>query len=169
MEKFHSPQLANAVAGANVSGAVSFATTANAVAGANVSGAVASATTATTATVAVNSSRSNQQHKYLVACSISSLEVSAGNAQAQVRGQCIWRWSQVCRNSNSVAGANVSGEVDFASTANSVAGANVVRYCSNCYNSNNSRHSNNCGTTKHYISWYTISIRCQWNYNSISM
>ena len=40
---------ANAVAGANVSGAVSFATTANAVAGANVSGTVASATSATTA------------------------------------------------------------------------------------------------------------------------
>ena len=37
---------ANAVAGANVSGAVSFATTANAVAGANVSGAVSFATTA---------------------------------------------------------------------------------------------------------------------------
>ena len=37
---------ANAVAGANVSGAVAFATTANAVAGANVSGAVAFATTA---------------------------------------------------------------------------------------------------------------------------
>jgi hypothetical protein len=37
---------ANAVAGANVSGAVSYATTANAVAGANVSGAVAYATTA---------------------------------------------------------------------------------------------------------------------------
>jgi hypothetical protein len=40
---------ANAVAGANVSGAVSFATTANAVAGANVSGTVANATFATTA------------------------------------------------------------------------------------------------------------------------
>jgi hypothetical protein len=40
---------ANAVAGANVSGAVSFATTANAVAGANVSGTVANATFATSA------------------------------------------------------------------------------------------------------------------------
>jgi hypothetical protein len=43
---------ANAVAGANVSGAVSFATTANAVAGANVSGTVSSATTAGTVTTA---------------------------------------------------------------------------------------------------------------------
>jgi hypothetical protein len=43
---------ANAVAGANVSGAVAFATTANAVAGANVSGTVASATTAGTVTTA---------------------------------------------------------------------------------------------------------------------
>jgi len=43
---------ANAVAGANVSGAVSFATTANAVAGANVSGTVSSATTSGTVTTA---------------------------------------------------------------------------------------------------------------------
>ena len=69
---------ANAVAGANVSGEVAFATTANAVAGANVSGTVASATLATTATTA-----------------------------------------------NAVAGANVSGAVSFATTANAVAGANV--------------------------------------------
>ena len=46
---------ANAVAGANVSGEVSFAATANAVAGANVSGTVSSATSATTAgTVTTN-------------------------------------------------------------------------------------------------------------------
>jgi hypothetical protein len=43
---------ANAVAGANVSGAVSFATTANAVAGANVFGTVSAATTAGTVTTA---------------------------------------------------------------------------------------------------------------------
>jgi hypothetical protein len=43
---------ANAVAGANVSGAVSYATTANAVAGANVSGAVSYATTANSVAVA---------------------------------------------------------------------------------------------------------------------
>jgi len=43
---------ANAVAGANVSGAVAFATTANAVAGANVSGTVSAATTAGTVTTA---------------------------------------------------------------------------------------------------------------------
>jgi len=43
---------ANAVAGANVSGAVSYSTTANAVAGANVSGAVSYATTANSVAVA---------------------------------------------------------------------------------------------------------------------
>ena len=64
---------ANAVAGANVSGAVAFASTANAVAGANVSGTVASATLATYATTA-----------------------------------------------NAVAGANVSGTVALATTAGTV-------------------------------------------------
>jgi hypothetical protein len=43
---------ANSVAGANVSGAVSYATTANSVAGANVSGAVSYATTANSVAVA---------------------------------------------------------------------------------------------------------------------
>jgi hypothetical protein len=50
---------ANAVAGANVSGAVSFATTANAVAGANVSGAVANATNATTAGTVTTAAQPN--------------------------------------------------------------------------------------------------------------
>jgi hypothetical protein len=87
---------ANAVAGANVSGAVAFATTANAVAGANVSGAVANATYAVTAGTA-NS-------------------VAGANVSGEVAFAAV---------ANSVAGANVSGAVAFATTANAVAGANV--------------------------------------------
>ena len=93
---------ANAVAGANVSGAVSFATVANAVAGANVSGTVASATLATYATTAN--------------------AVAGGNVSGAVA---------YATTANSVAGANVSGTVasatlaTYATTANAVAGANV--------------------------------------------
>jgi hypothetical protein len=84
---------ANSVAGANVSGAVSYATTANSVAGANVSGAVGLATYATTAN------------------SVAGANVSGAVSYATT--------------ANSVAGANVSGAVSYATTANSVAGANV--------------------------------------------
>ena len=73
---------ANAVAGANVSGAVSFATTANAVAGANVSGAVSFATTAN---------------------AVAGANVSGAVAFATT--------------ANAVAGANVSGTVASATTA----------------------------------------------------
>jgi hypothetical protein len=81
---------ANSVAGANVTGAVAYATTANSVAGANVSGAVAYATTANAV------------------------------AGANVSGQVTY-----AATANAVAGANVSGAVAYATTANSVAGANV--------------------------------------------
>jgi len=76
---------ANAVAGANVSGAVAFATTANSVAGANVSGAVAFATTAN---------------------SVAGANVSGAVAFATT--------------ANAVAGANVSGTVSSATTAGTV-------------------------------------------------
>jgi len=87
---------ANAVAGANVSGAVAYATTANAVAGANVSGAVAYATTANS--------------------------VAGANVTGDVSGA---NHANVADSANAVAGANVSGAVAYATTANSVAGANV--------------------------------------------
>jgi hypothetical protein len=58
---------ANAVAGANVVGAVTYATTANAVAGANVSGAVALATLATTALAVAGANVSGQVGNALVA------------------------------------------------------------------------------------------------------
>ena len=95
----HFANIANSVAGANVTGAVAlatYATTANSVAGANVSGTVAQATYAGTAN------------------SVAGANVSGTVAQATYAG-----------TANSVAGANVSGEVGYAAVANSVAGANV--------------------------------------------
>ncbi len=85
---------ANSVAGANVSGAVSYATTANSVAGANVTGAVSYATTAN---------------------SVAGANVSGAVGLATY-----------ATTANSVAGANVSGQVSYAAIANSVAGANVT-------------------------------------------
>jgi hypothetical protein len=85
------------ITGANVSGAVSFATTANAVAGANVSG--SSATFATTANA-----------------------VAGANVSGTVASATLATYATTA---NAVAGANVSGAVSFATTANAVAGANV--------------------------------------------
>ena len=85
---------ANAVAGGNVSGQVSYAAVANSVAGANVSGAVSFATTANA--------------------------VAGANVSGEV---------SFAATANSVAGANVSGAVNlanYASTANAVALANVA-------------------------------------------
>ena len=76
---------ANSVAGANVSGAVAFATTANSVAGANVSGAVAYATTANS--------------------------VAGANVSGAV---------PFATTANAVAGANVSGQVSNALIAGTV-------------------------------------------------
>jgi hypothetical protein len=70
---------ANAVAGANVSGAVSFATTANAVAGANVSGTVSSATTAGTVTTAAQPNITSTGT--LTALTVTG-NISAGNVSA---------------------------------------------------------------------------------------
>ena len=106
---------ANSVAGANVAGAVSFATTANAVAGANVSGAVAYATTANAVAGAnVSGTVANATHANAVAGANVSGAVSLAT---------------FATTANSVAGANVVGAIPlatYATTANSVAGANVV-------------------------------------------
>ena len=88
---------ANAVAGANVSGAVAFASTANAVAGANVSGTVASATLATYATTAN---------------AVAGANVSGTVASATL--------ATYATTANAVAGANVSGTVALATTAGTV-------------------------------------------------
>jgi hypothetical protein len=82
---------ANSVAGANVSGAVAFATTANSVAGANVTGTVASATIAASAN------------------SVAGANVSGTVASATIAA-----------SANSVAGANVSGQVANALVAGTV-------------------------------------------------
>ncbi len=68
----------SAIAGANVTGAVAFATTANAVAGANVSGTVSSATTATTAGTVTTAAQPN----ITSTGTLTSLTVS-GNVTAQ--------------------------------------------------------------------------------------
>ena len=94
---------ANAVAGANVTGAVAYATTANAVAGANVTGAVSYATTANS--------------------------VAAANITGTIN------LANYATTANSVAGANVTGAVAYATTANSVAGANVSGTVANANNS----------------------------------
>ena len=67
---------ANAVAGANVSGAVSYATTANSVAGANVSGAVGLATYATTANAVAGANVSGQVTYAATANSVAVANVS---------------------------------------------------------------------------------------------
>ena len=108
---------ANSVAGANVTGAVAYATTANSVAGSNVSGAVNLATYATTANAVAGANVSGTVANATYATN-SGLATYATTA-------------------NSVAGANVSGTVananysayagnaTIANSANSVAVANV--------------------------------------------
>jgi hypothetical protein len=105
---------ANAVAGANVSGEVAFATTANAVAGANVSGTVAFATTANSV---AGANVSGEVTNAATANAVAGANVSGTVASATL--------ATFATTANAVAGANVSGEVAFATTANSVAGANV--------------------------------------------
>jgi len=111
---------ANSVAGANVSGTVAqatFAGTANSVAGANVSGTVAQATFAGTANSVAGANVSGEVTYAATANSVAGANVS-GNVTSAVQ-------SHFANIANSVAGANVSGEVTYAATANSVAGANV--------------------------------------------
>jgi hypothetical protein len=134
----------SSITGANVSGAVSYATTANAVAGANVSGAVNLSTYATTANAVAGANVSGQVGNALVAGTVytaaqpnitsvgtlTSLAVS-GNANAGNIGATFGVFTNVSGNGSSlssITGANVSGAVNlstYATTANAVAGANV--------------------------------------------
>jgi hypothetical protein len=77
---------ANAVAGANVSGEVSFAATANAVAGANVSGAVGLATYATTANAVAGANVSGAVSYATTANAVAGANVSGQVANALVAG-----------------------------------------------------------------------------------
>lgn len=102
---------ANSVAGANVSGAVAYASTANSVAGANVSGQVSYAATANSVAGANVSGAVGLATYATTANAVAGANVSGAVGYATT--------------ANSVAGANVSGAVAYATTANSVAGANV--------------------------------------------
>ena len=139
---------ANAVSGANVSGAVAFATTANSVAVANVSGigniavlnldgnlsnilygngvfAALPISTYGNSNVATflasyGSNTISTTGNVTVGNIIGNGQALTGLAGANVTGQVTY-----AATANSVAGANVSGAVTYATTANSVAGANV--------------------------------------------
>lgn len=99
---------ANSVAGANVTGAVAYATIANGINGSNVFGAVNYATTAN------NVAGSN------VLGAVQYASVANSVAGANVTGQV-----NFAGVANSVAGGNVTGQVNFAAVANSVSGSNV--------------------------------------------
>jgi len=99
---------ANSVSGSNVSGEVTYAATANAVSGSNVTGAVAYATTA--------NSVSGSNVTGAVAYATTANSVSGSNVSGEV---------SYAATANSVAGSNVVGAVSYATTANSVAGSNV--------------------------------------------
>ena len=117
---------ANTVAGANVSGEVTNAATANAVAGSNVSGAVSFATTANTVAGAnVSGEVTNAATANAVAGANVSGAVSFATTANTVAGANVSGEVPFAQVANSVAGANVTGQVSFAGTANSVAGANV--------------------------------------------
>jgi len=108
------------VQGANVSGAVAFATTANAVAGANVSGTVALASVAGTVSGAAQANITSLGT--LVSLDVTAW-ANAGNMNAT--GGIFGYVHGDGANLTFLSGANVSGEVDFAQVANAVAGANV--------------------------------------------
>ena len=121
---------ANAVAAANVSGAVAFATTANAVAGANVSGAVAFATTANavaaanvsgtvaTATTAATVTTAAQPNITSVG-TLTGLGVN-GTATAVNITANTGVFTGNANGLTNVPGANVSGQVTSALNANTV-------------------------------------------------
>ena len=107
--------IANSVTGANVVGAVSYATIANSVTGANVVGPVSSATVANSVTGA------NVVGAVFYAAIANS--VTGANVVGPVAS------ANVAVIANSVTGANVSGSVsqaNIANVANSVAAANIV-------------------------------------------
>jgi len=124
--------------GANVTGAVAYATTANSVAAANVSGTVASATVAASANSVAGANVVGSVSVANVANSVSGSNVSGTVNSATYAAVA-----------NSVAGVNVSGQVSYAAVANSVAGGNVsgkvanASYADNAGNAINSTNSAN--------------------------
>jgi hypothetical protein len=114
---------ANAVAGANVSGEVTFAATANAVAYANVSG---TPTLGNISTIDIDGSASNVLYGNGVFAAAASPALTGDGYQlSNITGANVSGEVSFAATANAVAGANVSGEVTNAATANAVAGANV--------------------------------------------
>jgi hypothetical protein len=126
------------ITGANVTGAVSYASTANSVAGANVSGAVGLATFAGTANA------------------VAGANVTGAVGLATFAG-----------TANAVAGANVSGEVAFAATANSVAGANVTGNVGNALNAYAVAGANVSGQVANALVAGTVYTNAQPNITSV--
>ena len=118
--------VANLVAGANVTGAVAYATTANSVAGANVTGTVANATYATSAGT-VSTVTANAQPNITSVGTLTSLSVTGNILGANITGNHYGSGN----NLSNIQGSNVSGAVTYATTANSVSGANVNGQVSN--------------------------------------
>ena len=123
---------ANSVSGSNVTGAVAYATTANSVAGSNVTGAVAYATTANSV------SGSNVSGEVTYAATANSVAgsnvtgaVSYATTANSVSGSNVTGAVAYATTANSVSGSNVSGEVTYAATANAVSGSNVSGQVSN--------------------------------------
>ena len=112
------------LAGANVSGAVSYATTANSVAGANVSGEVNYAAVANSVALANVSGIGNIASLNLDG-NASNILYGNGSFAAPSTSIANATYANNAGNAYSVAGSNVSGEVSFAATANGVAGGNV--------------------------------------------
>ncbi len=144
---------ANAVAGANVSGEVSYAATANAVAGANVSGAVSYATTANAVAGANVSGAVGLATYATTANAVAGANVSGAVSYATT--------------ANSVAGANVSGAVSYATTANSVAGANVSGAVSYATTANSVAGANVSGTVSSATTAGTVTTAAQPNITSV--
>jgi len=132
----------SSITGANVTGAVAYATTANAVAGANVSGFVANANVANTAFAVAGANVSGQVANALVAGTVytnaqpnitsvgtlTSLDVTGNIASGNANLGNLATANFFSGNGNalfSIQGANVTGAVTFAGTANAVAGSNV--------------------------------------------
>ena len=109
---------ANAVAGANVSGAVSFATTANAVAGANVSGTVSSATSATSATTAGSTTSSATFNNS--GSGVASGTTFNGGTARTISYNTIGAPSTTGSGASGTWGINVSGSAASATTAGTV-------------------------------------------------
>ena len=108
----------SAIAGANVTGAVAFATTANAVAGANVSGTVSSATTAGTVTTAA-------QPNITSVGTLTSLGVN-GTVTAVAFTANTGVFTGNGSGLSAIAGANVTGTVASATSAGSATTAGTV-------------------------------------------